>query len=308
MVALEILPDLFFIERGFLNGNHFVYRAEQPILIDTGYLTDFAETERLITSVGVDLAKTKLIINTHSHCDHIGGNRIIQDHSGCDIAVHRIGKYFNDMRDEWSLWRSYYHQEGEFFDGTISLEDGDQIEVGPYRFEVIYAPGHASDGIVLYHQANRLLITGDVLWENDLPAINIRIEGSRALFHAKESLDRLKFLDVAIIYPGHGPPFTDFAGSIAKVEAKIQRHLANPQKFAHAMLKRMFINTLLMHNGKIRSDNFFDFLRQLKWFDAEIDFYFDGKYQERYQLIMDEFLQRGLVKVVEGRLVTTVKA
>ena len=38
---LEILEDLFFIERGYLNANHFVYRGDPPTLIDTGYIADF---------------------------------------------------------------------------------------------------------------------------------------------------------------------------------------------------------------------------------------------------------------------------
>ena len=41
MSALEITDDLFFIERGYLNGNHFVFRSKDPILIDTGYISDF---------------------------------------------------------------------------------------------------------------------------------------------------------------------------------------------------------------------------------------------------------------------------
>jgi len=47
MSAVEMMKDLFFIERGYLNSNHFVYRSEQPVLVDTGYISDFAVTERL---------------------------------------------------------------------------------------------------------------------------------------------------------------------------------------------------------------------------------------------------------------------
>ena len=46
MAKNEILKDFFFIKRGYLNANHFVYRSESPILIDTGYIADFSETEK----------------------------------------------------------------------------------------------------------------------------------------------------------------------------------------------------------------------------------------------------------------------
>jgi len=150
MSALEIMKDLFFIERGYLNSNHFVYRSKEPILIDTAYISDFEITERLISDLGVDLSRTRLIINTHTHCDHIGGNRTIQERSGCDIALHKIGKYFIDTRDDWSTWWRYYSQDAAFFHCTLALEDGDVIAVGPHEFRVIHTPGHASDGIVLY--------------------------------------------------------------------------------------------------------------------------------------------------------------
>ena len=63
----EILEDLFFIERGYLNGNHFVCRSKSPVLIDTGYVSGFDETERRITDLGVNLSDISLIINTHTH-------------------------------------------------------------------------------------------------------------------------------------------------------------------------------------------------------------------------------------------------
>ena len=67
MPDYEILKDLFFIERGYLNGNHFVYRSKFPVLIDTGYVSGFDETERRITELGVALSDISLIINTHTH-------------------------------------------------------------------------------------------------------------------------------------------------------------------------------------------------------------------------------------------------
>ena len=94
MPEIEILKNLFFIQRGFLNGNHFVYRSDNPVLIDSAYIADFDQTEKAISQLGVNLAEVALIISTHTHCDHIGGNHAIQQRSGCEIAVHKFGKYF----------------------------------------------------------------------------------------------------------------------------------------------------------------------------------------------------------------------
>ena len=71
MQPQEILPDVFFVERGYLNANHFVYRGDPPVLIDTGYISGFNETARRIEQLGVSLRDISLIVSTHSHCDHI---------------------------------------------------------------------------------------------------------------------------------------------------------------------------------------------------------------------------------------------
>ena len=102
------MEDLFFIERGYLNGNHFVYRSKAPIMIDIGYVSDFSETKALILDLGVDITYIGRIINTHCHCDHIGGNRFIQEKSGCEIALNLASdrKTFHciDSRDNRSAW------------------------------------------------------------------------------------------------------------------------------------------------------------------------------------------------------------
>ena len=306
MPILEIVEDLFFIERGYLNANHFVYRSKEPILIDTAYKSDFVETKSLIATLGIDLATVRLIINTHSHCDHIGGNRIIQDASGCDIAMHKFGKYFSDTRDDWSTWRRYYGHEADFFDCTISLNEGDLISIGPHKFQVIYTPGHASDGIALYHQREKILISSDALWERDIPGITVRIEGSRALFEVQESLAKLKSLDVGLVYPGHGLPFANMSAAIARSEQKIETYLNDREFFGTALVKKMLVYALLMHQTMEEAE-FFSYVTESNWFQETIDLYFDGNYQAKYDEIMAGLYRRDVVKRNNGKIFTTVK-
>ena len=241
MAAVEILKDLFFIERGYLNANHFVYGSEHPVLIDTGFASDFDMTKTLIEETGVTLSKTQLIVCTHTHCDHIGGNKTIQDNSGCDIALHKVGKYFMDTQDDWSTWWRYFDQTADFFKCTKALDDGELISIGPHDFQVIHTPGHAADGIVLYNRKAKVLISGDALWEDDIPAITMRVEGSTCLLLFLESLDKLESLDVAVVYPGHGRPFTDFQEAISKSKTKARDFLTHREKTGAYLLKKIMI-------------------------------------------------------------------
>jgi glyoxylase-like metal-dependent hydrolase (beta-lactamase superfamily II) len=306
MPATEILRDFFFIERGYLSGNHFVYRSKKPILIDTAYIADFPETARLIADLGTSLSDTDLIIVTHCHCDHIGGNAIIQDNSGCDIALHKIGKHFIDTRDDWSTWWKYYSQEARFFSATEVLEDGDIIAVGPHEFEVFYSPGHSADGIVLYNKKEKVLISSDTLWENDVAVMTIRVEGSRAVFSMIESLERLEPLDVKIAYPGHGSPFTNVREAIARSKKKMQAYLSAREKVGSDLLKKICIYTLLMKKT-VAESSFFQQLMSTYWFKETVDLYFDCEYELKYAEVMKGFLQRGIVKRENGTLFTTIK-
>ena len=302
----EILKDLFFIERGYLNGNHLVYRSESPILIDTGYISDFDETERLITDLGVGLSDVSLIINTHTHCDHIGGNRIIQQKSECDIALHKVGKYFMDSRDDWSTWWRYYSQEAEFFECTKALEDGDIIAVGPHEFRVLYTPGHASDGIVLYNSRDKVLVSSDTLWESDVAVMTLRVEGSRAVFHMLESLQKLESLDVKWVYPGHGRPFTNFKSAISKSKEKLERYMMDPGLMGDDLIKKIMVYTLMMKRN-FKEEDFFRYLMDTFWFKETVDLYFNSEYEVKYKETINSFLKKRVIIREKGSFLTTVK-
>ena len=53
----ETLEDLFFVERGYLNANHFVYQGDPSVLIDTGCIADYDTTRRITTGLTSILPK-----------------------------------------------------------------------------------------------------------------------------------------------------------------------------------------------------------------------------------------------------------
>jgi glyoxylase-like metal-dependent hydrolase (beta-lactamase superfamily II) len=306
MKPVEILKDLYFIERGFLNANHFVYRSENPTLIDTAYIAGYDETTGLIEQLDVKLSDVELIVSTHCHCDHIGGNKRIQDQSGCDIALHKIGKYFIDTRDDWATWWQYYNQEAAFFDCTMALNDGDVLSIGPHEFEVIHTPGHAAEGIVLYNRNARLLISSDTLWKNDMALMTLRIEGSAALFHMLESLEKLEALDVQVVYPGHGPPFRDMQKALFKTRKRLNYFMNHRDQLGLDVLKKIMIYTLMMRKT-VDKRSFFDDLMQTHWYKETVDLYFNGEYRAKYEAVMQDFRKRGIVKEKHDKIFTTVK-
>jgi glyoxylase-like metal-dependent hydrolase (beta-lactamase superfamily II) len=306
MPPLEALKDLLFFERGYLCANHLAWRAERPVLIDTGYLACLDQTLALLRQAGVDAARTGLIVNTHCHCDHVGGNRRLQGMSGCRVAMHPLGKLFMETVDDWSTWWRYYGQEAEFSPCDQALADGETLAIGPHEFRVIHTPGHAADGLALYHPGAKLLISSDALWETDMAVVTERVEGSAAVYDWLESLERLAGLQVRLVLPGHGRPFTDFAGALARARARLRRYLADRRELGRDQLRRILVYTLLMR-GPLPPEGLLALLQATPWFPETCAHYFDGDQERLFRDTVSALLGRDVLRLEEGKLLTMVK-
>jgi glyoxylase-like metal-dependent hydrolase (beta-lactamase superfamily II) len=302
----EILTDLFFVERGYLNANHLVYRGSPPVLIDSGYIADFDETARILQNLGVQIDAIGRIITTHCHCDHIGGHKTFYDRSGCSIWLHELGRYFIENRDDWSTWWKYYHQQADFFPCAVGLKDSDEVRIGPHVFEVLHTPGHASDGIVLYHRKEKLLISSDTLWQHDLPVHTVRVEGNAAVYQTKQSLEKIAGLEVKTVCPGHGPWFTDFNAALQRSNKKIDAYLSDRRRVGADVLKKITVYTVLM-NQPVPVEGFYDELMATAWFKETVDLYFESSYRAKYQQIIGDFLSRDILQIKGGSYITTVR-
>ena len=166
--------------------------------------------------------------------------------------------------------------------------------------------GYFGMDLGMYNPKEKVLLSSDTLWQNDLPVITIRIEGSRALFSLQESLEQIESLDVDRVYPGHGKPFTQFKDAVSLCKDKIDLYLKHPERIGTDLLKKIMIFTLMMHRT-VPADTFFDHLMGTWWFKETVDLYFDKAYETKYQQILESFLERGIVKQKEGRFFTTVR-
>lgn len=305
MVA-EIAENFFFVERGWLNANHFVFNGREKVLIDTGYISDFEDTKKFIRDLGVDLRETNLIVGTHSHCDHIGGNKKIQDLSECKIAMHKIEKSFMDSRDDWATWWRYYDQEAEFFQVDISLQEGNHIFLDGLKLEVIHTPGHGAGMIALYSPEEKFVISSDAVWDGDLGVLTIRVEGSIAPFLALDSLEKLSTLEVDRIYPGHGSPIKEPKAAIQKCRKKLEGFLRDPSRIGRDQLRKILIYILLMKRG-FPVHEFFDYLMKTHWYRETVDFFFGGSYERTFKQTMELLIGKGVIHIEGEKYQASVK-
>src|SRR5216110_157646 len=170
------------------------------------------------------------VIETHTHADHISGNRDLATATGAPIFAHAAaGLAFDHER----------------------LRDGDAIGVGNIRLTVAHTPGHTPDSIcLLVTDLERgaepwFVLTGDALFVGSVGRPDLG--GAQAAEDIYESLTRvLLALDDSVeVYPGHG------AGSMCgrAMSAKTGSTIGFERRF----------NEALRFRDKVR---FVDFLMQ----------------------------------------------
>ena len=162
------------------------------VLVDTG--TGFNE-EYLISQIerhGINRKDISLVVNTHCHFDHIGGNYLFED---AEIAVHELDAISMKNKDDLGTSINAFENEANSR-VDIELKDGDEIR----GFKVIHTPGHTSGGICLWDGVN--LISGDTVFSHGGVG---RFDIGGNFDDLKESVFKLTKLDVINLLPGHGP-------------------------------------------------------------------------------------------------------
>jgi len=101
------------------------------------------------------------------------------------------------------------------------------------------------DALMFWEPVNRILVSGDALWENGMGFVWPGAAPNPFIEATREALATVERLDPAVVIPGHGAPFADAGGALARVRAKLDAFEADPAKNARHMLKVMFVFALL---------------------------------------------------------------
>lgn len=179
-------------EPGHVNS-FLIEGTSSAVLLDTGLgVANIRSVAEALTALPL------LVVNSHYHFDHVGGNHLFGD-----IAIHRLGapllqepvspelsqRYMEYTQRLLQAWGPYKRADDLYFhlitaerlirplpDGfeparyaTVPsqasrlLEDGDVLDLGGRRLQVLHTPGHSPDCICLLDAENGLLFGGDTV-------------------------------------------------------------------------------------------------------------------------------------------------
>jgi len=186
----------------------------RALLFDTGLgIGDMRQVVDGLTDLDI------VVLNSHTHYDHIGGNfqfdtiyandtQYTRNHArGSSIAA--VAEF---VQDGW-IWKplpaqfsqAEYRSRAFTIDRTVA--DGDVIDLGGRQLEVLLTPGHAPDSLCLLDRDNRILFTGDTFYPAPLYT---HLDGSDFGAYAA-SAHRLAALADAydLAYTAHNVPVAD---------------------------------------------------------------------------------------------------
>lgn len=205
-------------------------------VVDVCFPSDAAKILKYVNEeMGRESGDIKLIVLTHSHLDHVNGVDNLKDATGAQLAAYiNARKYLAgkkaikcapwdklmefagfmiknglprpSLKDAFSMRWSGIPGIKRSIRSELNhrLKDGESLP-GHADWKVVYTPGHTDDSICLYNSGQRMLISGDTLINReDKLILNplLRLD-DRAV---KESLEKLKLLDIDTVYPGWGEP------------------------------------------------------------------------------------------------------
>ena len=136
--------------------------TKQAAVIDPG--GDVSRIKQQLEKMGATASK---ILLTHAHIDHAGGTAELAR----DLSLTIEGPHEGDL-----FWIQGLPQQSamfgfpavESFTPDRWLNDGDEVEVGEVKFQVIHTPGHTPGHVVFYNPQQKLAFVGDVLFNGSI--------------------------------------------------------------------------------------------------------------------------------------------
>lgn len=202
-------------------NTYIVGAGRTPLLLDTGAGVPIYEEllARALKEVS-DSTELERIVCTHAHGDHIGGIR----------QVHHLFGALAVLKKPWPG-----HDEAAGAPIT-PIDDGATVRNDGATLRAVYTPGHAPDHLCYYLEEEKALFTGDVVLGAGTTVIP---DDTGDLGQYMASLKRLLELDLAVIYPAHGPV-------IRNPRQKIQEYIAHRELRDNQILDALAAGTPLV--------------------------------------------------------------
>jgi len=262
--AALLPPQLHVFVRDWLSANNILLKSRDGhVLIDSGYVRHAPLTLALLASArGIGHEQLAFLVNTHCHSDHVGGNAAIVRRYGCPVAIPAAEAPLIERWDGKALLYDYCDQQIERFAVDHVLPADTTHVWGDLEWQALAAPGHDMGALVFYNAEHRVLISGDALWEHGFGFVMPPEVDPAALPATRATIEMLSALDIRLVIPGHGEPFTNVGAALERARRRIAAFEADSLRVARHALKVNLMFALLDHQ-RMRLDGMADYVARI---------------------------------------------
>ena len=247
-------------QRPFPDANLLFLPGRNPALVDSGFV---GHADRTSDWVQARTGQLALVVNTHWHSDHVGGNGLLQA-KDAGIAAAVTDADAVARRDPGCCQAEYLDQPVAPYTVDEPLRDSQIMQLGEAEWQVVCTPGHTPGHLCLWQPDERLLVVGDALSDYDVGWVNTALDGPAAAATALASLQRLVDLSPRVLIPAHGPIPADTASALTTARRRAQRLVDDPDGAVWYGARRIFAYALMIRGG-IPAAQVEPYLHQRAW-------------------------------------------
>lgn len=179
-----------FLRNMFDQNTYVLLSKKSAIIIDAG-----AELEDVKEVVGN--RKVLAVLLTHLHFDHFWNIDQYLNEWNCDVyCVEGEEERFvkNDLNGSFIIRQNIVKN----IDNNLIKNYAEKLKIGEFDFDVIFTPGHTSDGVCLLLEDK--LFTGDTVFVDAIGRTDLADSNP---FEMKDSLLKIRDINFSVAYPGH---------------------------------------------------------------------------------------------------------
>jgi glyoxylase-like metal-dependent hydrolase (beta-lactamase superfamily II) len=288
-------------ERGWLSSNNVLLQdADSAVLVDSGYCTHAGQTLALVESTlaGQPL---DLLVNTHLHSDHCGGNAALQARYPA-MQIHIPPGHAAEVR-AWDVDALTYLRTGQqcprFHIDDVLLPET-ELRCGALVWQVHAAPGHDPHSVILFEPQSRMLISADALWEKGFGVVFPELDGEGAFDEVAATLDLIERLQPATVIPGHGPVFSAAQPAIDYARQRLAGFVQNPAKHLQYAAK-VLIKFKLLEARRLPLDALMDWVSSTPYFNTTLRRHFgDASLPDATTALLNDLVRSGAARLQDG--------
>lgn len=188
---------------GPVNCNCYVVADEnkkEGFIVDIGGRGDFVFSK--IEKMGISI---KYIFCTHGHFDHVAGISAFKKLLNIPVCLNKKDlPLYENVKEQTDMF-GFEDVEQPPTPPEIFYSDDDEFLVGDIKCKILETPGHTKGGVSIYLPDNKILFSGDTLFESSVGRTDL--PGSSHFDIINSIKNKLLVLpDDISVFPGHGRP------------------------------------------------------------------------------------------------------